>query len=427
MAEDLSIKELIAEPTSISETQISQTILVDIILRLFRSEGNLGIRRIGRMVRIPKVIEDLLNHLLEERLIKVQRMNAGAGLLGYIYDLTEAGKTKAREATERSQYIGPAPVPIDVYNQVMELQCREARGVDADQVKEILSDMVLPKDFHRQIGPAANTISSLFIYGPSGNGKTAIAKKIAELIASTEPIWIPYAIETGGEIIQIYDQLVHEKVEVEKHDVEKYGALDSRWGLFKRPAVIVGGELKLESVDLRFDPVTRIYEAPLQLKANGGMFLIDDFGRQQISPSELLNRWIVPLEEGKDYLRLRTGQTVIVPFTPLMVFSTNLPLNELAEDTFYHRIQMKVKMDSPTEKDFKKIFKKACDRVGVAYDEESYKHLVKTWYKDAEREMQAAHPRDLLRVILALCNYEGNDFKLTNDLIDEACKSYFIE
>jgi predicted ATPase with chaperone activity len=207
MVEDLSIKELIAEPTSISETQISQTILVDIILRLFRSEGNLGIRRIGRMVRIPKVIEDLLNHLLEERLIKVQRMNAGAGLLGYIYDLTEAGKTKAREATERSQYIGPAPVPIDVYNQVMELQCREARGVDADQVKEILSDMVLPKDFHRQIGPAANTISSLFIYGPSGNGKTAIAKKIAELIASTEPIWIPYAIETGGEIIQIHDQL----------------------------------------------------------------------------------------------------------------------------------------------------------------------------------------------------------------------------
>jgi predicted ATPase with chaperone activity len=427
LLENKSLKELLIEPESISSLGIPENLLIDIVLRLFYNEGNLGIRRIIQVVRVPLVVEKVLNRLLEEKAIEVQRVDAGVGLLGYVYRLTDAGESRAREATERSQYVGPAPVPVNVYNKVIELQTEENRGVDAGLVQEALQDMVLPKDFHRQIGPAINTAASFFLYGPSGNGKTTIAKKISKLIAGTEPIWLPYAITAGGQIIQVYDRLVHEKVEVEKHHIEKFGDVDTRWGLFKRPAVAVGGELKMDAVDLRFDPVTKIYEAPLQLKANGGMFLIDDFGRQQISPTDLLNRWIVPLEEHVDYLRLRTGQTIVVPFRQLIIFSTNLEPYELAEDAFYRRIQMKVKVNGPDEDSYKKIFETSCEQMEISYDEGTVDYLLEAWYKEPGRGMQAVHPRDLLIIVRALCHYEGLDYQLNKNLIDTACLSYFVD
>jgi predicted ATPase with chaperone activity len=425
MAEPKTIKDLLVDPQTVDDLQIPQNILVDIILRLLYNEGNLAFRRFAQVIRVPNVLVSMLEWLRQEHLVEVLSTRESSGPFGYIYKLTASGQERAKEAMERSQYVGPAPVPVNIYNQAMEMQTIGPRHVTVGQVDGILKDMVLPADFHRRIGPVVNSGNSLFLYGPSGNGKTTIARKIADLIAGTEPIWLPYALTAGGQIIQIHDRLFHNPV---KNAKETPGnAVDGRWGLFQRPYVIVGGEMKMEALDLRYDAVSKIYEAPLQMKANGGMFLIDDFGRQQVSPVDLLNRWIVPLENGVDYLRLRTGQTIVVPFRELIVFSTNLDPYRLADDAFYRRIQVKVGVFSPSVDNFEQIFRIICNQLGFEFDDLSFKHLVKKWYRDLGRDFQAVHPRDILRIVHALCIYENRSLQLSTDLIDEACLSYFVE
>jgi energy-coupling factor transporter ATP-binding protein EcfA2 len=295
------------------------------------------------------------------------------------------------------------------------------------EVKQAISSLILPENFHRRIGPAINAGTSLFLYGPSGNGKTTVAQAIAKLLAGTEPIWLPYALTTGGQIIQVYDPLVHVPAQIEKRQTEKFGRVDKRWGLFQRPAVMVGGELKMDALDLRFDPIAKFYESPLQLKANGGMFLIDDFGRQQIRPQDLLNRWIVPLESGIDYLRLQTGQSLQVPFRQLIVFSTNLDPSELVDAAFLRRIQMKVEVGSPDEKLFYQIFARTCQACNMPFDKDSFLHLIRKWYVEPKRTLQAVHPRDILKTVISICSYEGIQPRLTPELIDEACRTYFVD
>lgn len=421
------LKQLLEEPVSLRALKIPQNLLIDIMLRLFYNEGLLNIRRIIDVIKVPLMIEELVKQMTEDKLIKVHSGNSGMGILGFLYSLTENGEKRALAAMERSLYIGPAPVPVQLYNEIIELQSVNNRGVQPEQVIESLKDMVLPEDFHRKIGPAVNTAASLFIYGPSGNGKTTISKKMAELISEMEPIWLPYSVTAGGQIIQIHDRLVHQQVEVTDKHTEIYGKVDPRFGLFRRPSVVVGGELKLSELDLQFDPISKIYEAPLHIKANGGMFLIDDFGRQQARPLDMLNRWIVPLDDQVDYLRLKTGQTVVVPFRQLLVFATNLNPYSLAEDAFFRRIQIKVKVDSPTEENYLKIFKLNCQLFGIEFNQDIYNYLVKTYYHDEGREFQAVHPGDLLKILIALCNYEKREPVLAIDLIDTACQSYFVE
>ncbi|MBN2043551.1 MAG: ATP-binding protein [Anaerolineales bacterium] len=421
------LKTLLEKPPNLSALGIPQNLLIDIMLRLFYSEGLLTVRRIIDVIKVPMAIEELIKQLTDDKVIRVQSGNSGMGILGYLYSLTENGERRARAAMERSLYIGPAPVPVQLYNEIIDLQSINNRGVQPDKVIESLQDMVLPEDFHRKIGPAVNTAASLFIYGPSGNGKTTIAKKMAELISDIEPIWLPYAITAGGQIIQIHDRLVHQQIEVTKQHTKIYGEVDPRFGLFRRPSVVVGGELKLSELDLRFDPISKIYEAPLHIKANGGMFLIDDFGRQQARPLDMLNRWIVPLDDQVDYLRLKTGQTVVVPFRQLIVFATNLNPYDLAEDAFFRRIQIKVKVDSPSEENYRKIFELNCQLFDLEFDEEIYNYLVKTYYHDVGRDFQAVHPGDLLKILKALCEYEDREPVLAIDLIDTACESYFVE
>jgi len=302
------------------------------------------------------------------------------------------------------------------------LQTTGARSVTPKMVREALSELVLPHNFHRRIGPAVNSANSLFLYGPPGNGKTTISMQISRLISGTDPIWIPYAVTAGGQIIQIFDRLFHEELAKEQKTTR-----DGRWGLFKRPCVTVGGEMKIEALDLRFDPVANFYEAPLQLKANGGVFLIDDFGRQKASPVEMLNRWVTPLENGVDFLRLRTGQTILIPFRTLIIFCTNIDPFSLADEAFFRRIQMKVSITNPDEPSFKMIFQKVCEKTGVKFSEISYQHLVQRWYQNDGRAFQGVHPRDIISIVLALCNYEDRGIYLTNELIDEACEIYFVK
>jgi hypothetical protein len=248
-------------------------------------------------------------------------------------------------------------------------------------------------------------------------------------LAGSEPIWLPYAITVGGQIIQIFDPVVHipkDKTDSDKGEKLKTAQLgdvkvDKRWALFQQPAVMTGGELTLAALDLRFDPIAKTYEAPLQLKANGGMLLIEDFGRQPVRPQDLLNRWIVPLETGIDYLRLQSGQTLQVPFRQLIVFSTNLDPRELVDAAFLRRIQMKVQVGGPDEKMFYQILGRMCQAYNVPFDKEGFLHLLRKWYQEPRRPMQSVHPRDIIKTILSIWEYESLPPRMTPELIDEAC------
>jgi predicted ATPase with chaperone activity len=428
MVDEIGLKQLLAEPRSMDELRIPQNLVIDLIFRLLYNEGNVALVRFTEVLKIPKaLIDEILLWMQKEHLVEVSKASVELGRLANVYALTEAGELRARSSMERSQYVGPVPVSIPYYNRGIEQQTKHRMQISGQQVKDSLKHLILPADFHRRIGPAVNSGSSIFLYGPPGNGKTTIALAIGELLAGTDPIWIPYAITAGGQIIQIFDRLVHKQVVIERGRTAEFGRTDQRWVLIERPAVAVGGELKMDALDLRFDPVAKFYEAPLQLKANGGMFLIDDFGRQQISPSDLLNRWIVPLESAIDFLRLQTGQTIVVPFRQLIVFSTNLDPNELVDDAFLRRIQMKVGVFSPDERLYFQVFVTEARRVGVPFNKDAFLYLLQHWYRKSGRRLQAVHPRDLLRIVISICEYDGSPIRLTPQLIDEACQSYFVD
>jgi predicted ATPase with chaperone activity len=418
-----NIGSLLLPPASLEELDVPTGIVIDTMLRLLFTEGDTSATRFEEVLRLPfKVLDEILVHLQQEHLIEVTRSTGRLGRRGYLYSITDEGKARARDAFERSQYIGPAPVPLDKYNKAIVWQAHREK-VSPERVKEALSHLILPSDFHRHVGPALNSGTSLFLYGPPGNGKTTIAQAMAMLVAGADPIWLPYAITIGGQFIQVHDDLVHREVTI---DEEYETKVDPRWRQYRRPIVISGGELKLDSLDLRFDPVAKFYEAPLQMKANGGMFLIDDFGRQQMRPTDLLNRWIVPLETQIDYFRLQTGQTFQIPFKQLIVFATNLDPEDLVDDAFLRRIQIKVEVTNTDEKLFYRLFATMCQQYSVPFDKDSFVYLLREWYHKTGREFQAVHPRDILKGVVALCEYEGIRNQLNPELIDEACRNYFV-
>ena len=422
-----SARSPLLEPRSIEETGMSRGFLSDLALKTIYSVGELSGQDIAEQLRLPfsGVVEEALTFLKREQLVSITG-SKGFDERAFRYSIASAGIERVREALNRSQYVGPAPVTLEAYQKVMRSQTIGDVVVSREQVQKALSHLVVNSKMLMKIGPAVNSGRSIFLFGPPGNGKTVIAKAMASMLGGE--IVIPYAVEVDGQIIKVFDELNHQAVEdLEASSRSEGGRRDRRWIPIRRPVVVTGGELTLESLDLVYDDTSKFYEAPFQMKANGGMFLIDDFGRQQVRPRDLLNRWIVPLETRVDFLTLHTGKKVEIPFDQLIVFSTNIDPKALVDEAFLRRIRHKIEVGNPSEREFYDIFKRVAAERNVPFDQDGFMYLMREYYLKLKRELRAVHPRDIVDQIIDIAHYGGVEPALTEELIDQACSSYFVE
>jgi predicted ATPase with chaperone activity len=420
-------------PRSIEETELSVGFLADLVLKTLYFQGYITGYEVSEMVKLPfkNITDRLLEFLKRERFIEVKGSSGGAyAEAAYEYAITNKGSERAREILARSQYAGPAPVNLANYKLAMRKQALQNVAVGPDQVRMALSHMVLSEDVFSRIGPAVNSSRSMFLFGPPGNGKTTIAEAIGFMILQDE-MYIPYAVEVNGQVIRVFDAVSHKVISSDSPSqsgvVTDSPRLDRRWLRIRRPVIIAGGELTLESLDLSWDDIRKYYEAPLQMKANGGMFLIDDFGRQQIRPRDLLNRWIVPLEKRFDYLTLQTGNVIEIPFDMLIIFATNLEPRDLVDEAFLRRIRHKIDIQDPTFDDYREIFRRVAQSKGINYDGQMLNYLLQEYYVKPGRQLRSCHPRDILDQITDIARFQGMAPRLTKELIDQACLGYFVE
>ncbi len=409
------------EPLSLGDCGIPQSLVEGLVLKRLLIIGQSSGRQLANDTCFNfNVLEDILQNLRSRQMI-VHR--GSAPLNDYYYVLSDSGRDRAQEAMRQCAYVGPAPVPLMDYVLSVEAQTIRNEKPKANELKKAFRDISINEDLFDDLGPAINSGAGMFLYGEPGNGKSTLAQRITQCFG--QEVWIPFAIYEDGQIVKLYDAAYHQAPNADDEAAMGLASHDKRWIRIRRPTVVVGGELTMDSLEIRFDSNSKVSEAPLQLKSNCGSLLIDDFGRQRIEPRELLNRWIIPLENRIDYLTLSTGKKIQVPFEQLIIFSTNLEPTDLVDEAFLRRIPYKIHVKDPSPEEFNKLFQIYAEKMGFPFRPEAVAYLIEKHYVPRQRRLRRCQPRDLLSQIRNFCNYHDLDFEMREDYIDRVIKSYF--
>jgi hypothetical protein len=410
------------EPQSLRSAGIPDSILEEIITRLLLARGELPGRTIADHVKLPfGLVDPILWRLKSQQLTVYSGTNA---MNDYIHTLTDAGRDRARRNMTKTTYYGSAPVPIEQYIAGIKLQTIESQHPSQAELQRAFADLLIPENLLTRLGPAVNSGRGMFLYGNPGNGKTSIAERVTRSFGNY--IWIPRSLLVDGEIMRLFDPMNHQAAPPKAGEGMLFDSIiDRRWIRIRRPTIVVGGELTMSMLEIARNNDTNISEAPLQMKSNCGVLLIDDFGRQRIGVHELLNRWMIPLEQRHDYLSLQSGKRFRVPFDQLVIFSTNLQPRDLVDDAFLRRIPYKIEVGNPTEDDFRKLFKIMCEILSIPFDQEMLDYLVFKHYREAGREFRNCQPRDLLQQIRSYCLFNKTPQQMSRESIDFAVDNYF--
>ncbi|CUH64235.1 hypothetical protein TG4357_01161 [Thalassovita gelatinovora] len=415
-------------PSSLEDIRLPIPMMRDILLKTMFRKSVSTVADAAAALCLPRMVtQELIDIARGQKLLEATgTLNANSGNeMGY--QLTDAGKARALDALAQSEYYGAMPVPLDVYRQQIKRQSIRDIQITRQQLVQAMGHLVLPSDLLSNLGPAVSSGRSILMYGPPGNGKSSISNGIRD--AMGDKIYVPRAIEYSGQVITVYDPIVHSKAEAiedDPHSLRRKKGFDSRYVRCDRPTVITGGELTLDMLDLKYNPTARTYQAPLQLKATGGIFIVDDLGRQSEPPQSLVNRWIVPLEENKDILALQSGEKFEVPFDTLVIFSTNFHPNEIFDQAALRRIFYKIKIDGPCQEDYLKIFALVAKKKGMPLDEDSLVHLLQNKYPTIDSIYANYQPVFLIDQMISICDFEGIPYQMSPDLIDRAWANMFV-
>ncbi len=402
-------------PHTFKELGVSENLVLDLGLRRMLIEGHSSLHSLGRALRLPvQVIDTVFKHMRSQQLVEIKGMSGN----DYNFTLSGAGKQLASERFQVSQYAGACPVSLKEYYAATKAQSAKVH-IDRRTLRQAFSDLVVTDRLLDQLGPAIISQNSIFVYGPTGNGKTSLAERMLRVYQ--DAVLIPYAVEVDNQIISLYDPVVHQPLEQDDED------MDQRWILCKRPCIIVGGELIPSMLELRLDDASGIYAAPLQMKANNGILIIDDFGRQLMSPRDLLNRWIVPLDRRVDYLTLRYGVKFQIPFELMVVFSTNLEPADLADEAFLRRIHNKLYIEAVDAASFDQIFARVVQARGLQAEPDSAEYLRKLCLREGRTELRACYPADICNILNSIGRYEGRPPLMTKAELERAAALYFAK